>query len=176
MNTLKPHLEETTYKSFFKYTIPKTILKRLPTINIGKLNAVPEIVMSSTIYNLFRKVLIQNIKELKSLRIFLSFELLLNKPDGTEIVWKKNLGRIDVGSMADFWHQLSKYFTEYIEEMKRREYEVPAQFLKIDLHIYKFNPLNGGSSVELPREISGTKGVVNVKNMTICVFYTAFQL
>ena len=72
MNTLKPHLEETTYKSYFKYTIPKTILKRLPTINIGKLNAVPEIVMSSTIYNLFRKVLVQKIKELKFLRIFLS--------------------------------------------------------------------------------------------------------
>ena len=83
MNTLKPHLEETTYKSFFKYTIPKTILKRLPTINIGKLNAVPEIVMSSTIYNLLRKVLIQKIKELKFLRIFLSFELMLNKSDVT---------------------------------------------------------------------------------------------
>ena len=93
-------------------------------------------------------------KELKFLRIFLSLELLLNKSDGTEIVWKKNLGRIDVGSMADFWHYLYKYFTEYIEEMKHREYEIPVQFLKIDLHIYKFNPLNGGSFVKLPRAIS----------------------
>ena len=91
MNTLKPRLEETTYKSYFKYTIPKTILKRLPTINIGKLNAVTEIVTSSTIYNLFRNVLIQKIKELKFLRIFLSFELLINKPDGTEIVLEKEL-------------------------------------------------------------------------------------
>ena len=61
MNTLKARLEETLYKSYFKYTIPRTILKRLTTINIGKLNAVPDIVMSSTIYNLFRKVLIQKL-------------------------------------------------------------------------------------------------------------------
>ena len=52
---------------------------------------------------------------------------------------------MDIGSMSDFWNYLYTYFRNYIEEMKKREYEIPVQFIKIDLHIYKFNPLKGGT-------------------------------
>ena len=98
--------------------------------------------MASTVYNLFKKTMQQKLIELKFCRIFVSYELKLHKPDGTEIIWKKNIGipKIDIGNLSDFWYYLYKHFIDYIEEMKRREYEIPVQFIKIDLHIFKFNP------------------------------------
>ena len=109
-HSLKPRLEETTYKSYFKYTIPQTILKKSHTLNIGGINSIPEIVMASTIYNLFRDVMIIKLREFIFCWVFISFELKLHKPDGTEIKWKSNLGRMDMGSMKEFWLFVQTFF------------------------------------------------------------------
>ena len=61
--------------------------------------------------------------------------------------------------------------------MKKREYEIPVQFIKIDLHIFKFDPLKGGTYVELPKSIAATKGVVNVKYTdNFCSLYSILAL
>ena len=112
---LKPRLEETTYKSYFKYTIPSVLLRRVGTLDIGSLTEKPDIVMASMVYNLFKKTMQHKLIELGFCRVFVSFELKLHKPDGTEIIWKRNLGRMDIGNLSDFWHYLYKYFTEHIE-------------------------------------------------------------
>ena len=67
--------------------------------------------MASTVYSLFRDTMIQKLNQFKFCRIVVSLELLLHKPDGTEVVWKKNLGRRDVSNIK----------------------ELPVEFIKIDL-------------------------------------------
>ena len=39
---------------------------------------------------------------------------------------ESNLGKMQIGSMNDFWYYLYKYFRNYIEEMKKHEYEIPV--------------------------------------------------
>ena len=84
---------------------------------------------------------------------------------------------MDIGSMSEFWNYLYTYFRNYIEEMQKREYEIPVQFIKIDLHIFKFNPLRGGTYVEFPKSIAATKGAVNIKNKdNVCFLYSILAL
>ena len=88
---LKPRLEETTFKSYYKYTVRSVsvLLRRVGTLDIGSLTLKPDIVMVSTVYNLFKKTTEQKFRELGFCRIFVSYELKLQKPDGKEIIWKK---------------------------------------------------------------------------------------
>ena len=79
--------------------------------------------------------------------------------------------------MNKFWNSLYKGFNSTIEEMIGHGYGIPVRFVKIDLHVYKFNPLKGGTYVPLPRAISGTKGVVNVKNKdNLCFLYSILAI
>ena len=133
--------------------------------------------MASEVYNFFKTTVKKHTLEFKFCRLFVTIELLLFKSNGTQIVWKKNLSRMDVSSLSEFWTYLYRGFRAYIEEMRRREYEVPVQFQKIDLYVYTFNPLSGGTYRELPKSISATKAVINVKNKdNLCFLHSISAL
>ena len=80
----------------------------------------------------------------------------------------------NVGTMNEFWYTLYYEFYRAIEEILGFDYGIPVRFVKIDLHVYKFNPLKGGTYVPLPCAISATKGVVNVKIKITCVSCIVF--
>ena len=72
---------------------------------------------------------------------------------------------------------LYKEFYRSTEEILGFDYGIPIRFVKIDLHVYKFNPLKGGTYVPLPRAISATKGVVNVQNEdNLCFLYSILAI
>ena len=76
------------------------------------------------------------------------------------------------GNMSNFLHYLFKYFTVYIGEMKSPEYKIPVQIMKKYLHI-QVQSIERGTYVEMPKAISGTKGVVTTKNIdNLCFLYS----
>ena len=103
MNRNSPILVSTTDKSYFNYTVPQRIINNIGIIDIGRLAVYPEIVMASYIYKIFKSTVLKHLKELNFCLIFITITLRLEKEDGSEIVYERNLGRMKVGTIQDFW-------------------------------------------------------------------------
>ena len=69
----------------------------------------------------------------------------------------ENMPNKDISTMSEFWYYLYEHFKYMIDLMNNLGYVFPLKFTRITLSVYKFNPLKGGTYVELLRAISAKK-------------------
>ena len=112
-------------------------------------------IITNFVYNLLKNTVQKHLQSFNFCRAVVVLETLNQKGTNEQerYKFKNNTGKFDYRSMTDFYDKFKEKIRDLMDKFQQNIYIIPVEFTKIDLHIWKMNPLSGGTYKPLPKQL-----------------------